>query len=115
VTQQSTKQQVMRCGLGVTENARKGMSQFVTGEHAFFALQDAFNIYIEKRPNNKQGNMSFSFFFDNDTNEVLAKRLQGKVAVMECVYQHDGFLATGFHVRGRKEVVRTNRRLPTLL
>lgn len=105
----------MRCGLGVTDNARKGMAQFVAGEHAFFALQDAFDIHIEKRPNNKQGNMSFSFFFDNDTNEVLAKRLQGKVAVMECVYQHDGFLATGFHVRGRKEVVRTNRRLPTRL
>ncbi len=105
----------MRCGLGVTDNARKGMAQFVKGEHALFALQDAFDIYIEKRPNNKQGNMSFSFFFDNDTNEVLAKRLQGKVAVMECVYQHDGFLATGFHVRGRKEVVRTNRRLPTRL
>lgn len=46
---------------------------------------------------------------------MLAKRLQGKVAVMECVYQHDGFLATGFHVRGRKEIVRTNRRLPTRL
>lgn len=106
---------MLRCGLGMTENARKGMAQIVTGEHAFFALQDAFDIYIEKRPNNKQGNMSFSFFFDNDTNEVLAKRLQGKVAVMECVYQHDGFLATGFHVRGRKEVVRTNRRLPTRL
>lgn len=105
----------MRCGLGVTDNARKGMAQFVAGEHAFIALQDAFDIHIEKRPNNKQGNMAFSFFFDNDTNEVLAKRLQGKVAVMECVYQHDGFLATGFHVRGRKEVVRTNRRLPTRL
>ncbi len=106
---------MLRCGLGITENARKGMAQIVTGEHAFFALQDAFDIYIEKRPNNKQGNMSFSFFFDNETNEVLAKRLQGKVVVMECVYQHDGFLATGFHVRGRKEVVRTNRRLPTRL
>ncbi|MFJ7936090.1 DEAD/DEAH box helicase [Sporosarcina sp. NPDC096371] len=115
MTQQSTKQKVMRCGLGLTDNARKGMAQFVNGEHAFFALQVAFDIHIEKRPNNKQGNMSFSFFFDNDSNDVLAKRLKGKVAVMECVYQHDGFLATGFHVRGRKEVVRTNRRLPTRL
>ncbi|WP_342512025.1 AAA domain-containing protein [Sporosarcina sp. FSL K6-1522] len=109
------KQQVMRCGLGITDNARKGMAKFTKDEHAFFAMQDAFDIHIEKRPTNRQGNMSFSLFFDNDTNDVLAKRLEGKVAVMECVYQHDGFLATGFHVRGRKEVVRTNRRLPIRL
>ena len=60
--------------------------------------------------------MSFSFFFDNDTNEVLSKRLKGRVAVMECVYQNDGFLATGFHVRGRKELSpSTNRRFPARL
>ena len=46
--------------------------------------------------------MSFSIFFDNGTNEVLSKRLNDRVAVMECVYQNDGFLATGFHVRGQK-------------
>ena len=63
----------MRCGLGVTDNARKGMANLSRGEHAFFAMQDAFDIHIEKRPNNKHGNMSFSFFFDNDTNECISE------------------------------------------
>ena len=61
-----------------------------------------FDVHIEKRPNNRQGNMSFSIFFDNGSNEVLSKRLNDRVAVMECVYQNDGFLATGFQVRGTK-------------
>ncbi len=112
---QSSVQQVLRCGLGVTDNARKGITKFAKDEHAFFAMQEAFDLHIEKRPKNKHGKMSFTFFFDQDTNGPLAKRVEGRVAVMDCVYQHDGFLATGFHVRGRKELVRTNRRLPVRL
>ena len=112
---ESSIHQVIRCGLGVTDNARKGIMKFAKDEHAFFSMQDAFDVHIEKRPNNRQGNMSFSFFFDNDTNESLSKRLNDRVAVMECVYQNDGFLATGFHVRGRKEPVQTNSRLPVRL
>ncbi|KXH81950.1 AAA domain-containing protein [Sporosarcina sp. HYO08] len=110
--QDKTKQSILKCGLGITNNARKGIAKVIEDELAFFSMQEAFDIYIEKRKSNREGAMAFTLFFDNDTNELLAKRLDGKVAVMECVYQSDGFLATGFHVRGRKEIVRTNRRLP---
>lgn len=113
--QQISTQNVLRCGLGVTDNARKGIMKFAKDEHAFFSMQEAFDIHIEKRPENRQGNLSFSFFFDNQTNDALAKRLDDRVAVMECVYKHDGFLATGFHVRGKREPVRTNRRLAVRL
>ena len=110
-----TTLQAIRCGLAVTDNARKGMMKFAKDEHAFFSMQDAFDVHIEKRPENRHGNMSFSIFFDNETNDVLSKQLDDRVAVMECVYKNDGFLATGFHVRGRREPVRTNRRLPVRL
>jgi superfamily I DNA and/or RNA helicase len=113
--QDSTIHKVMRCRLGMTDNARKGIVKFTTDEHAFFSMQDAFDVHIEKRPNNRQDNMSFSIFFDNVTNDVLSKRLNDRVAVMECIYQNEGFLATGFQVRGRKEPVKTNRRLPVRL
>ena len=63
--QDSTIHKVMRCGLGITDNARKGIMKFSTDEHAFFSMQVAFDVHIEKRPNNRQGNMSFSLFFDN--------------------------------------------------
>lgn len=115
VKQKLAAQKVLQCGLGVTDNARKGIRKYAKDEYAFFSAQDAFAVHIEKRPVNKQGNMSFSFFFDNAKNERLSKTLDNRIAVMECIYQHDGFLATGFHVRGRKEVVRTNRRLPVRL
>ena len=93
----------------------KELVKFTTDEHAFFSMQDAFDVHIEKRPNNRQDNMSFSIFFDNVTNDVLSKRLNNRVAVMECIYQNEGFLATGFQVRGRREPVQTNRRLPVRL
>jgi len=111
----STINETMRCGLEITANARKELMKWSTDEHAFFSMQVAFDVHIEKRPNNRQGNMSFSLFFDNGSNEALSKRLNDRVAVMECVYQNDGFLATGFHVRGRREPVQTNRRLPARL
>ena len=105
------KTETMRCGLTLTDSARKGIIKNSKDELAFFSMQPGFDVHIEKRPENKQGHMSFSIFFDNQTNKALAKTLDNRVAVLECIYKNDGFLATGFHVRGRKEPVRTNRRL----
>jgi superfamily I DNA and/or RNA helicase len=107
--------QTITCNLGITNNARNRMMKFVKNEQSFFSMQEAFDIHIEKRPENRHGNMSFSIFFDNETNPVLAEKIDSRVAVMECVYKNEGFLATGFHVRGRREPVRTNRRLPVRL
>lgn len=103
------------CSLEVTASARKGIMKWAKNEHAFFSMQEAFQVYIEKQPTNRHGNMSFSIFFDNITNDVLSKRINDRVAVMECVYKNDGFLATGFQVRGRREPVETNRRHPVRL
>ena len=103
------------CSLEMTASARKGIMKWAKNEHAFFSMQEAFQVYIEKQPTNRHGNMSFSIFFDNRTNDVLSKRINDRVAVMECVYKNDGFLATGFQVRGRREPVETNRRHPVRL
>ena len=111
----STIHEPLSCGLGITANARKGIMKWSKDEHAFFSMQEAFNVHIEKRPTNRHGNMSISIYFDNVTNEVLSKQLKDRVAVMDCVYKNDGFLATGFQVRGRREPVQTNRRLPVRL
>ena len=100
------------CRLEVTTSARKGIMKWSKNEHAFFSMQEAFQVYIEKQPTNRHGNMSFSIFFDNRTNGVLSKRINDRVAVMECVYKNEGFLVTGFQVRGRREPVETNRRHP---
>ncbi|MBE1555627.1 AAA domain-containing protein [Sporosarcina limicola] len=112
---QKAIQKAIRCELGVTDNARKGIMKFAKDERALFSMQEAFDVHIEKRPENRHGNMSFSIFFDNVTNTTLAAHLSDRVAVMECVYKNEGFLATGFHVRGRREPVRTNRRLAVRL
>ncbi|MCZ2258206.1 DEAD/DEAH box helicase [Sporosarcina sp. G11-34] len=112
---QSTVQETLACSLEITTSARKGIMKWSKDERAFFSMQDAFNVHIEKRPTNRHGNMPYSIFFDNETNHVLSKQLDDRVAVMDCVYKNDGFLVTGFQVRGRRELVRTNRRLPVRL
>lgn len=107
--------EAMRCNLIITNKARKGILEWSKDEHAFFKIEESFHIYIEKRPVNSHGNISLSLYFDNETNERLTEKLTGKVAVMECVLQNDGLLATGFYIRGSKVNVQTNRRLPVNL
>ncbi|MFJ7969755.1 DEAD/DEAH box helicase [Psychrobacillus sp. NPDC096389] len=101
----------MRCNLMVTNKARSGIKEWAVDEHAFFRMQHSFKVHIEKRPMNAHGNTSVSLYFDNDSNEALAGKLEGRVGVMECVLQNDGLLATNFYVRGTRVPVKTNRRL----
>lgn len=102
--------EVMRCRLDMTHRARKEIGNWAIDENELFSMQDHFDVYIEKLPA-KQDNMTFSFYFDPQANVRLATHLKERVAVMECVYKNEGFLATSFRVKGRKEPVQTNRRL----
>jgi len=104
------KQQAIRCSLSMTKNAREGIQKWVANEQTFFALGPLFDVHIEKQPLNRQGNHSYAFYFNPETNAKLGKKLESRVAVMQCVLKSDGLLATGFHVRGSREAVRTNRR-----
>ncbi|MCZ8538726.1 DEAD/DEAH box helicase [Psychrobacillus psychrodurans] len=111
MSQSATLVKTMRCNLMITNKARKGIQEWSTDEHAFFNIQNSFEVYIEKRPVNNHGNTSLSIYFDNVTNVKLAEKVDSRVVVMECILQKDGLLATGLHVRGPKVPVRTNRRL----
>ncbi|QTD41017.1 ATP-binding protein [Sporosarcina sp. Te-1] len=102
------------CRLELTQRARKEIGRWVLDEVSFFAMQDYFDVYIEKMPA-KQDVMTFSFFFDNETNGPLSRLLDERVAIMECVMKNEGFVALSFRVKGRREPVGTNRRLPARL
>ncbi|PIC57407.1 DNA helicase [Sporosarcina sp. P12(2017)] len=107
--------EMILCSLEITKNARKGLEQWFLSEEAFVSSETAFDIHIEKKPENRMGNQSYALFFDPKTNKRFAKEVQQRVAVMECVLKPDGLLATGFHVRGAREPVQTNRRLHTAI
>lgn len=98
------------CSLELTKHARVGIEQWFLNEKALFSMQDSYVVYIEKRPANRQGNMSFSMFFDPASNSPLAKELKDRVAVLDCVIKNDGFVAVNFRVRGGREPIKTNRR-----
>ena len=101
----------MRCNLMMTNKARRGIQEWAVDEHAFFKMQPSFKVHIEKRPVNAHGNTPVSLYFDNVSNECSSRKTRNRVGVMECILQTDGLLATGFHVRGTKVPVKTNRRL----
>ncbi|WP_303969399.1 ATP-binding protein [Sporosarcina ureae] len=107
--------EMIPCSLEITKNARKGLEQWFLSEEAFVSSESTFDIHIEKKPENRMGNQSYALFFDPKTNKRFAKEVQQRVAVMECVLKPDGLLATGFHVRGAREPVQTNRRLHTAI
>lgn len=109
--EQSNRRETLSCRLQITHRARNGLEKWSQDKHAFFAIQDAYTVHIERRPNNQQDNMSFYLFFDQEENHKLAKKLEGRVAVLECIYKNEGFVAIGFQVRGKREPVKTNRRL----
>ncbi|MHC8517717.1 DEAD/DEAH box helicase [Sporosarcina sp. ITBMC105] len=102
--------EIISCRLEMTNRAKKEIGNWAIDEHALFGIQDHFTVHIEKQPA-KQDNMTFSFYFDPQTNTQLSNFLNERVAVLECVYKNEGFLATSFRVKGRKEPVRTNRRI----
>ncbi|MCM3743979.1 AAA domain-containing protein [Sporosarcina luteola] len=104
------KSEVMNCRLDMTQRARKEIGNWAIDENELFSMQANFSVYIEKLPA-KQDNMTFSFYFGPEENPQLANHLNERVAVLECVYKNEGFLAISFRVKGRKEPVRTNRRL----
>ncbi len=106
-----TFEKTVKCELTMTTSARNGIEKIAKDEHAFFAMQKSFAVHIEKRPENQQGSQAFSFFFDPEENVKLKELLDGRVPVLECIVKNDGFLATGFHVRGKREPAATNRRL----
>ena len=56
--QVSTRVETMRCNLMVTNKARRGIQEWSIDEHAFFKMQESFNVHIEKRPVNAHGNTS---------------------------------------------------------
>ncbi|MDI2586795.1 AAA domain-containing protein [Psychrobacillus sp. NEAU-3TGS] len=101
----------MRCNLMMTNKARGAIHEWAVDEHAFFRMQESFEVHIEKRPVNSHGNTPVALYFDNVSNESLAGKLEGRIGVMECILQTDGLLATNFYIRGTRVPVKTNRRL----
>ena len=71
------------CSLDITKNARKGLEQWFLSEEAFVSSEPAFDIHIEKKPENRMGNQSYALFFDPLTNKKFAKEVQQRVAVMK--------------------------------
>lgn len=104
-----------RCNLILTNKAKEAVEECSANEHAFFALQKTFTVYIEKRKAKTIGETFLSVYFNAEHNEKLDSVLAGKTVIMDCVLKVEGLLATNIRFVHMRGPVSTNRRLPAAL
>ncbi|MGG2057684.1 AAA domain-containing protein [Lysinibacillus pakistanensis] len=104
-----------RCNLILTNKAKEAVEECSANEHAFFALQKSFTVYIEKRKAKTIGETFLSVYFNAEHNEKLNEVLAKKTAIMDCVLKVEGLLATNIRFVHMHGPINTNRRLPAAL
>lgn len=104
-----------RCNLILTNKAKEAVEECSANEHAFFALQKSFTVYIEKRKAKTIGETFLSVYFNVEHNEKLNEVLAKKTAIMDCVLKVEGLLATNIRFVHMHGPINTNRRLPAAL
>lgn len=104
-----------RCSLILTNKAKEAVEECSANEHAFFALQKTFTVYIEKRKAKTVGETFLSIYFNAEQNEKLTDVLAEKTAIMDCVLKVEGLLATNIRFVHMRGPINTNRRLPAAL
>lgn len=101
----------VQVNLIVTNKAREKIIDWSKNEHAFFAMQKYFEVHIEKRPMNDQGEVAIIVYFDNETNKVLSEKLEKRIVIMDCIVKYDGLLVTNIRAVHGNFPLKTNRRL----
>ncbi|GLC88021.1 DEAD/DEAH box helicase [Lysinibacillus piscis] len=104
-----------RCSLILTNKAKEAVEECSANEHAFFALQNAFMVYIEKRKAKTVGETFLSIYFNAEHNKKLTDVLAGKTVIIDCVLKLEGLLATNIRFVHMHSSIQTNRRLPAAL
>lgn len=107
---QTTATEKMRLHIVLTNTAREALKQHVPDEHAFFNLQKAFVVFVEKLETDGT-QLSLTLYFDPVVNKGLAKKFPGRVCIMDCLFDlKSGLVAKSFRTRGIGTPVATNRR-----
>ncbi|WP_238542734.1 AAA domain-containing protein [Lysinibacillus boronitolerans] len=104
-----------RCNLILTNKAKEAVEECSANEHAFFALQRSFTVYIEKRKAKTVGETFLSIYFNAEDNEKLSDLLAEKTVIMDCVLKVEGLLATNIRFVHMRGPINTNRRLAAVL
>ncbi len=100
----------VKCFIVLTNTARQALKEHFQDEHAFFKLQNPFDVYIEKQ-SIEQTSISLTLYFDNKRNTNLNKKFGGRVVIMDCIFDlKNGLVAKSFRTRGANTPVVTNRR-----
>lgn len=101
---------ITKCFIVLTNTAREAIKEHFTDEHAFFSLQSSFFVYLEKL-SIEETSLSLTIYFDNERNKKLSKKLNERVAIIDCVFDiKNGLIAKSFRTKGKRTPLQTNRR-----
>ena len=107
---QTVATEKLRLHIVLTNTAREALKQHVHDEHAFFNLQKAFVVFVEKLETDGT-QLSLTLYFDPKVNKGLAKKFPERVCIMDCLFDlKSGLVAKSFRTRGIGTPVATNRR-----
>ncbi|WP_431026810.1 DEAD/DEAH box helicase [Lysinibacillus sp. LZ02] len=107
---QTVATEKLRLHIVLTNTAREAIKQHVQDEHAFFNLQKAFVVFVEKLETDGT-QLSLTLYFDPQINKGLAKKFPERVCIMDCLFDmKSGLVAKSFRTRGIGTPVATNRR-----
>ena len=99
----------------LTNTARDAIKQHVVDEHAFFSLQKAFVVFMEKLEHDGQ-QLHMTLYFDGEKNKGLQKQFPDRIVIMDCLFDaKSGLVAKSFRTRGKNTPVATNRRARMLV
>lgn len=100
----------IKCFIVLTNTAREAIKQHFQDEHAFFKLQNTFDVYLEKQAI-EQTSIALTIFFDNKQNKKLATKFDERVVIMDCAFDlKNGLVAKSFRTKGKHTPIKTNRR-----
>lgn len=99
-----------KCFIVLTNTAREAIKEYFSDEHAFFNLQSSFLVYLEKQ-SIEETSLSLAIYFDNRQNEKLSQKMNGRIVILDCVFDRkNGLIAKNFRTKGKSAPVKTNRR-----
>ncbi|MDM5333686.1 AAA domain-containing protein [Ureibacillus composti] len=110
MVQKLAPSEVIKCFIVLTNTSRQAINEHFSDEHAFFNLQNAFDVYIEKL-SIEQNALNLTIYFDNKKNKKLANKFDERVVIMDCIFDlKNGLVAKSFRTKGKHTPVATNRR-----
>lgn len=101
------------CYLAFSYKARQDFNDCHSNPQSFFALQDSFNVHIERTAGKDNEELYLQIYFDLQQNAGIEESFKEGVPNIRCVVKEKVLLVTSFNVSSKGYGGKNNRRIST--